>query len=217
VWLLFPETLRRRAPEPVSILSILRSYRSFLRNPSFVANLAMATCAFIGLFSWLSTAAFVLQDIYGLSPLVFGFTFAVGSAGYMLGTAVAARFVIRLGIDRAIGIGCSGMAIGGLIMVAALTFGVWLPYSLVLSMAVYFVGMGLMLPQVQAGALLPFPERAGAASSLRGVIQQTSSAAIGAILGHVLGGSAWPLAISVATVGVLAPLVWALTRHIRQY
>ena len=217
VYLLFPETLRQRAPEPVSLVSTLRSYRSFLGTPSFVAYLAISACTFLGLFSWISTAAFVLQDIYGLSPLAFGITFAIGSAGYMVGTTIAARFVTHWGIDRTIGTGCLGMACGGLAMVAALAFGIGLPTALVMAMSLYLAGMGLVLPQAQAGALLPFPDRAGAASSLVGLTQQTAAAILGAFLGHLLGKTAWPLAASVATVGCLALVVWALTRQVRRH
>jgi MFS transporter, DHA1 family, multidrug resistance protein len=215
VWLLFPETLRHRAPEPVSLLSTLRSYRSFLRSRSFVAHLSIATCAFLGLFSWLSAAAFVLQDIYGLSPLVFGFTFAASSAGYMLGATFAARVVVRWGIDRVIGAGCLGMACGGIAMVVAAALDIFMPMTLVMAMALYLAGMGLVLPQAQAGALMPFAHRAGAASSLMGVVQQTSAAALGAFIGHILGATAWPLAASVAIVSCLSLLAWALTRKVR--
>jgi MFS transporter, DHA1 family, multidrug resistance protein len=215
VWLKFPETLRRRTPETVSLFSILRSYRSFFRNRSFVSYLALSTCAFLGLFSWISTAAFVLQDIYGLTPLTFGFTFALSSAGYMAGTMIAARFVVHWGIDRTIGTGCLTMTAGGLIMTAALALNAALPAALILAMGVYFAGMGMVLPQAQAGALLPFPERAGAASSLVGVVQQVLAAIVGAVLGHLIGGTAWPLAASVVTVSAAAVVIWALTRRIR--
>jgi len=217
VWLKFPETLRQRAPEPVSPLSTMRSYRSFLRHGGFVAYLGINTCAFLGLFSWISTAAFVLQDIYGYTPLAFGVAFAVGSAGYLIGATVAARVVVRWGIDRTIGVGCAGMACGGLAMPLALALGAFLPAALVLAIGLYLAGMGLVLPQAQAGALLPFPERAGAASSLMGVVQQTAAAALGAVLGHLLGETAWPLAASVAVVGCLSLLVWTLTRRIRRF
>jgi DHA1 family bicyclomycin/chloramphenicol resistance-like MFS transporter len=92
-----------------------------------------------------------------------------------------------------------------------------LPAVLVAGMALYLAGMGLVLPQAQAGALLPFPERAGAASSLMGLVQQTSAAAIGAVLGHLIANTAWPLAGSVVGAGCLAFAVWALTRRIRQH
>ena len=71
------------------------------------------------------------------------------------------------------------------------------------------MGMGMTLAQAQAGALLPYPDRAGAASSLLGFCTQTSSAVVGAILGHVLGMTAWPLAIAMACAGGLSLLLWS--------
>ncbi|CAN0468089.1 unnamed protein product, partial [Phaeothamnion confervicola] len=103
VWFLLPETLRQRAPEPVSIPSTLRSYRRFLGNRSFVVHVGIVTCCMGGLFAWISTAAFVLQDIFGLTALAFGIAFAVASSGYLLGTAMAARFVMRWGSGKTMG------------------------------------------------------------------------------------------------------------------
>jgi DHA1 family bicyclomycin/chloramphenicol resistance-like MFS transporter len=82
-------------------------------------------------------------------------------------------------------------------------------------MGLYLVGMGMTLAQAQAGALLPFPDRAGAASSLLGFTTQTSSAVVGAILGHALGTTAWPLAIAMLLAGGLSLLLWTLTRNAR--
>src|SRR3982751_111203 len=128
VWFLLPETLRRRAPEPVSVGSTLRSYRRFLEDRSFVVYLGIATCCLSGLFAWISSAAFVLQDIYGLSALAFGVAFAVGSSGYMVGTSIAARFVMRWGSGRTMGLGAAAMALSGLVMAVLLAFtslGAW--------------------------------------------------------------------------------------------
>jgi DHA1 family bicyclomycin/chloramphenicol resistance-like MFS transporter len=216
VWLKFPETLRQRAPEQVSLFSIFRSYRSFFGNSSFTAYLALSTCTFLGLFSWISTAAFVLQDLYGLTPLVFGFMFAISSAGYMVGTMIAARFVLHWGIDRTLGTGCVIMIAGGLTMISALAMNAALPSALIAAMGLYFIGMGMVLPQAQAGALLPFPARAGAASSLVGVVQQVLAAIVGAILGLLIGQTAWPLAVSVGIVSTAAFVIWALTRRVRR-
>src|SRR6185436_18073050 len=72
IWFLLPETLRQRAPEPVSFASTLRSYRRFLGNPSFVAHLGIVACCLSGLFAWISASAFVVQDIYGYSAMAFG-------------------------------------------------------------------------------------------------------------------------------------------------
>jgi len=79
-------------------------------------------------------------------------------------------------------------------------------------MALYLCGLGLAMPQSMAGALMPFPERAGAASSLLGFLQQATASAIGIAVGQMLGSSALPLATIVAAMGVLA-LALALFRR----
>jgi DHA1 family bicyclomycin/chloramphenicol resistance-like MFS transporter len=215
VWLLLPETLRQRAPEPFSLRSTLRSYRRFVAHRSFVVHLGIGMCCMAGLFAWISAAAFVLQDIYGLSALEFGVAFAIAASGYLVGTSIAARFVMRWGSGRTMGFGAAAMAGGGFAMVLAVALGVQVAVALIVTAGLYMLGMGMALPQSQAGALLPFPDRAGAAASLFGLCTQTSSATIGAVLGHALGDTAWPLAIAMALAGCLGLLLWWLSRAIR--
>ena len=216
VWLVLPETLTRRATEPVSVASMARSYRVVAREPAYIAYLAIASASFAGLFSWISGAAFVLQGLYHLTPFDFGLAFAIGSVGYMTGSALAARLVQKLGLDHVLGLGGCACAVGGLGMVASVTLGLGSAFSLVLPMAVYLAGMGMVLPQAIAGAMTPFPERAGAASSLFGFVQQTVSAVCGAAVGWFLGQTAWPLVIGVAAMGCATLGLWSVTHGVRR-
>jgi DHA1 family bicyclomycin/chloramphenicol resistance-like MFS transporter len=215
VWWLLPESLRARAPEPISVGSMLRVFGEFLRNGYFLAHLGLGVCAFIGLFAWLSSSGFVMQDIYGLSPIGFGVAFAVGSCGYLLGTWIGSHFITRLGTDGILGLGAAAFALGGLGAVAALALGLTSAASIVLPITIYLIGLGLVLPLSQAGTLMPFPKRAGAASSLVGFVLQVAGAITGVAVGHALGQSAWPLATGLALSGALAVVTWALTRGIR--
>jgi DHA1 family bicyclomycin/chloramphenicol resistance-like MFS transporter len=214
--LLLPETLAMRASEPVSLASIAKSYRFVARNPAFLAYLGLATTVYAGLFVWISGASFVLQNLYGLSPFSFGFAFAFGAVGYGFGSSLSARLTRYLGIDGIIGIGAGAVTIGGLGMVAAVAFGLGSAASLVLPMAVYLAGLGMVLPQSIAGAMTPFPDRAGAASSLLGFIQQSVAALCGAIIGVLLGQSAWPLAAGVAAAGCATLALWIATHAVRR-
>jgi DHA1 family bicyclomycin/chloramphenicol resistance-like MFS transporter len=74
----------------------------------------------------------------------------------------------------------------------------------------------MVLPQGIAGALTPFPERAGAASSLFGFVQQSIAALCGAVVGSLLGQSAWPLALAVAAMGCTTLLLWLATQRVRR-
>ena len=129
----------------------------------------------------------------------------------MVGTTIAARFVMRWGSGRTMGFGAAAMALGGLVMVLLLAFTSYGAWGVIAAIGLFTVGMGMTLAQAQAGALLPFPDRAGAASSLLGFVTQTSSAVVGAILGHTLGLTAWPLAIAMLLAGALSLLLWKLS------
>ena len=186
-----------------------------MRNRAVLAYIGMLSISFAGVFAWISGASFVLQDIYGLSALQFGLAFAASSAGYLAGTSLAARFVVRVGLDRTIGIGALALAIGGLAGLAAIPFGGASAIPLVGAMAIYAVGMGLLQPQTIAGAMMPFPHRAGTASSLVGVSQMVCAALSGVIVGHLLGASAWPVAVPLALTGVATLALWAVSRGVR--
>ena len=175
VWLLLPETLRQRAPEPVSLVSI-----AALLSHAFSANAASSPISASPPAAWpgcspgfpprpsccrTSTACRRSRSAWPSRS---------ARSGYLIGTSIAARFVARWGIDRTMGLGCAAMAGGGLAHGA----GAWRsartsPSALVLAVGALSRRHGLALPQAQAGALLPFPDRAGAASSLVGFVQQT--------------------------------------------
>jgi DHA1 family bicyclomycin/chloramphenicol resistance-like MFS transporter len=63
--------------------------------------------------------------------------------------------------------------------------------------------------------MAPFPERAGAASSLAGFMQMVFASAAGAIVGLFVGGSAWPLITASALSGLIAFALFQMTRKLR--
>jgi MFS transporter, DHA1 family, multidrug resistance protein len=213
---LLPETLHRRATGPFSLSAMGKLYGSVLSHRGFLAHLGILTATFVGLFAWVSGASVVMQSAsYGLTPMLFGMTFSIGTLGYMLGTLLAVRIVMRAGLDRTMGIGAVAMAGGGLAMASVVVLGLHHVAWLVGSMMIYLAGLGLALPQAMAGALTPFPDRAGTASSLMGFAQQSGAAVTAAVVGLYLGKSAWPVAGVVATMGCVVFLTWALTRRAR--
>jgi DHA1 family bicyclomycin/chloramphenicol resistance-like MFS transporter len=215
VLLLLPETLRERTQERFSLMAMLKSFGVVLRSPVFLAYLALGASSFAGLVVWLTSSAFVLQNLYGLTPIHFGLVFALGAVGYMSGTAFAARGVAMFGLDRVIGLGGAAQALGGIIMVVGLVVVPQSEIPLILAAPIYVAGMGMVQPQSIAGALSPFPERAGAASSLFGFSQMSVAAIAGAVIGMLMGQSAWPVAIMIAGFGCATLILWFATRGIR--
>ncbi|HZP76130.1 MAG TPA: multidrug effflux MFS transporter [Pseudolabrys sp.] len=212
---LLPETLRKQPDEPFSLAAMARSYGVVGRSAYFLAHMGLSALSFAGLFAWISVSAFVLQNLYGLPPALFAIAFAIGSGGYLVGTWIAAKMVTRLGLARMLGVGSLTQAVGGIAMVLGLALGLHWLFALVLPMAIYLAGMGMVLPQSAAGALTPFPQRAGAASSLLGLVQQSTAAICGAIVGALLGHSAWPMVAGVALAGGATLILWIASRGVR--
>lgn len=208
-----PETLKFPAPEPVSLRSMLAVYRSLLARREFLVYAGIVTACYSGLFSWLSSASFILQDIYGLSPLGFAINFLPSAVGYLVGTSIASRIVSQIGIPRTIGLGAAALLSGGVSMIIALSVAGASVLAVALPAALYIVGLGLTFPQAMAGGLTPFPERAGAASSLLGFIPQFFAATAGATVVASLDGTAWPLAIALTVMGALTLLFWVMARR----
>jgi len=133
----------------------------------------------------------------------------------MPGTFIGPRIVMRLGLDHMMGIGVFTMAAGGLIRVAVVALDLDNVIWFVGAMTIYLAGLGLALPSSMAGALTPFPDRAGTASSLMGFVQQSGAAIAAGAIGLYLGASAWPVAGTIAAAGCLASVIWVTTRKVR--
>ncbi|QFU14900.1 multidrug effflux MFS transporter [Microvirga thermotolerans] len=211
-----PEPLRQKSPVPVSVVSILRGFRALLRHPAYRVYVGLSMLTYGGLFAFISGSSFVLQGRYGLGPLPYAFSFGFMVLGYILGTSLAQRLVGARGLDGTIGIGVACLAAGGLAMLVLVATGIGSFMAVTGPMALYAVGVGLTMPQSMASALMPFPERAGAASSLLGICQMTFAAILGIVLGRNLGGSALPLPLAIAATGTLALALFLLTAGVRR-
>lgn len=215
-YLYLPETNSRpRAPAPTA-RGILGSFRVVARNKAFMSYATMLALSYAGVFAFLSGSSHVLQKQFGVSSIEFGLTFALCSLSYIAGNWMGSRLVSKRGLERMIRLGKNILLAAGALQL----LGYWLlpqeMFALVVPQMLYFLGSGLMVPQFIAGALMPFPDRAGAASSLMGFVQMTSAAIVGAVLGVLLGTSAWPLVVAMSLAALALVVVFHLGSRARQ-
>ena len=75
-------------------------------------------------------------------------------------------------------------------------------------------------PEIQKGGIQEDASEvlghAGAAVSLFGFVQKSIAALCGAVVGALLGRSAWPLAAAVAAMGCATLLLWLATQRVRR-
>jgi MFS transporter, DHA1 family, multidrug resistance protein len=210
--LLLPETVRERRPEPLSFASVFGSFGIVLRHPAFRANAALNSLAFAGLFSFISGSSFVLQKAYGLSQMGFAVAFSIMCLGFIAGAVLTQKVIGSWGPGRTIRVGVICLVVGGLAMVALMQAGLG-PYAAIAApMALYAFGIGLVLPSANASSMMPFPERAGAASSLGGLLQCTAGAVVAAMMAAFLDGRPMVMPAVIAAMGIASALVALLAR-----
>jgi DHA1 family bicyclomycin/chloramphenicol resistance-like MFS transporter len=218
--LLLPETLKHRQDGseggPLSLGSIFASFRIIFANRRWRIYSILSCLGHTGIYTFLAAAPFILQDVYGLTPLQFGFFFSMCSIPFVAGAAMSSRLVTRLGLDRTIAIGIACYFVGGILQALGI---VLFPKSLVVLLIpqmIFFCGVGFVMPHSIAAALTPFPERAGAAASLQGFLQMTFSACVGLVVASMIGATAWPLVTATLLLGLGAGAVFLGSAGIRR-
>jgi DHA1 family bicyclomycin/chloramphenicol resistance-like MFS transporter len=211
-----PETLGDLRADTLSVSSILRSYAIVASSPVFRAYAAFVCCGYAGLILYVGASSFIVQGRYGLSPIAYGFTFAMGAAAFIVGTYLGRVVARRTALNYAIGVGAAFLAAGGALLPLGIAFGPGNVAEFVIPVAIFMVGIGIVMPQSLAAALTPFPERAGAASSLLGFLQMSIAAIVLALTGVVLGDDALANACVLGVSGVGAGLIYLATRKARR-
>ncbi len=215
VALLLPETNKQKQAGPISVSSILSSFAIVAKNKAYLSYLGMQACSYNGLFGFVSASSVVLQGAYALTPIEFGFSFAICSVSYVFGAWLGSRLTPKRGLEGMIRLGVAFLCAGGITQIIAVLLFPKLIAAVIIPEMIYFLGIGFLLPSTLASALAPFPERAGAASSLMGFAQMTSGAIVGSIVGALLGDSALPLAIVTACAGIGAFVIFHTTTGAR--
>lgn len=211
------ETNARKNPRATELAPLLRNYRTLLGDRVYLGYALSVSFTYAGLFAFISGSSFVLIDVLGLAPAIYAWFFAFCVLGYFTGTRITVAFNKRLGTDRMIHLGATINILGGGVMLATALSGLAQPGIagacwLVGPMAVYMVGMGIVMPNGQGGALANYAKMAGAASALMGFGHFAIAALVGVAFGQLHDGGVVALpalvfACALATYASFACLV----------
>lgn len=201
----------RRAIVPRAIAG---NWAEVLRDPGFRAWALLGACTYGGLFCMLAGTSFVFITLHGMPRAAYGFALASCSLAYVLGTVACRRLLKRHGLRGAVRRAALFSFAGGAGMAALYLAGVRAPWAILVPQYLYSFGHGIHQPCAQAGAVGPFPEKAGTAASLSGFAMTVSSLVGGSWLGATLRDTAAPMIAGIAIGGLGAALVgWTLVQR----
>ncbi len=192
---------------------ILGNYTALFKHPEFLAYALSGGLCFAGLFSFISGSPLVLIEVFGIPADHFGYYFGSVVVGFMSGTLVGPLLTQKGGLIFALKIGTVISAVGGILMLALALGNVDHEFAVIFPMMLYVLGLGIVLPQSQAGAMAPFPEKAGSASALMGFLMLGFAALLGYLIAVFYDGTQMAMVSAIGTMGVLSAAVfWTTAR-----
>ncbi len=186
---------------------------SLLKEPAFHGYTFQLSFSSAIYFGFLGGAPYVVIELMGLSPSMFGLYFMIASVCYMSGNFSSGRFSVRVGTDRMILIGTTIALIGAGGQAVIFAFDALSPLLVFCSMGVVAFGNGLAIPNGVAGAISVDPRQAGAASGISGFTQIAFGAGSSTLVGSLMADSALPLVAVMATAAVIAFLIHVVVIH----
>jgi DHA1 family bicyclomycin/chloramphenicol resistance-like MFS transporter len=208
--LLLPETLPPRRTGS-SLASAVMSYGPLFVHRTFIGYSLAVALGFSMIAGFNSMGAFYLIDGLGLPPKMFAVYYGIPVALFGLSAYLGGRVTPALGLDRTVVIGILLCLAGGALIAALAVFRVSGPWALSGPMIVMSIGHGFLFPNCQAGAIAPFPDRAGAASALSGFFTMAVAAVTSAFIMRAYDGTYAPFAYyAPGASGVLLVLFWLL-------
>jgi DHA1 family bicyclomycin/chloramphenicol resistance-like MFS transporter len=210
----FEESIVRKNPRALEPATLVRTWWTIVRNPTFVAFSALSTASYGGLFTFLAASSFVFIKVLGLSKTQYGLVMFSMALIYVLGTFWCRRLLPRFGVRRSVAM-AGGLTLSGGLLIGALAWaGVHNVWALLLPYYLFIFAHGVHQPCSQSGAVGPFPGAAGAASALNGFLMMLAAFAMGGWLGSHLDGTVYPLAYGVLFWSVcIAVISWTLVQR----
>ena len=200
----FPETAPAPNESKLTITRVLAGFREMLCHPTFLGYQLAGSFSFAALFCYLSTVAYFLPDVFDVPTEQFGVAFALTVLGFMTGSLINARVVMRFGLDATLRTGLLiSLLTAATISLLAHSAGQLLPLMAGLS-SLFFLGVGLTAANASMGAISLFKERAGAASAVYGFTHALLAAGVGAIAGALYRGRLIEPALIILICAIIA-------------
>ena len=209
----FDESLARRDAQALQPATLVRTWATVLRHPTFLAFCALTTASYALLFTFLAASSFVFIQVLGLTKTQYGLVMLWNSLSYIGGTFVCRYWLARHGVRGSVARGAVLTLSGGLLMAGLAFAGIHSTAAIVGPLTLMMLGHGVHQPCGQSGAVGPFPRAAGAASALNGFVMMLAVFGVGGWLGTHLDGTVLPLTYGMGFWSVcVALLAWTVVQ-----
>lgn len=207
------ESCKTIGDSPLKLSHVFSQFSLCLKNRKFVGYALCGGATYAAMFCYISTTSFIMIELLGVEPELFGYTFMSVVFGYITGAMISSRLVNRWGTVKVLTLGQSvGLSAAGLLLVLAF-FDVYRLMPVLFAFFLVFMSGGLCLYIGQMGAISELPNDAGKASSVFGFMQITFAAILGYLVGLFYNNTLAPTAIGVTVAILLSATGYLIIRN----
>lgn len=198
-----PETNQHKNPHATDPRGLLANYRTVLGSAAFWQHALPGALSYGTIFSFISGSSIILIQVLHVPTAWFGYCFAFGVSGYLLGTIACRRLQSQIGTRATFRIGTALSLIAGAVFIIGVAAGASHWTLVLIAMFTAMGAHGINFPVAQSCSVSPFPKQAGTAAGLMGALNMSIAFVVGTIVGATHNGTLMPLAFIVCILGSL--------------
>ena len=198
----FKETSKFKDPKALNPRELVKNFTQILINRTFVVYTLIGSITMSSLYGFLAISSDLLITQLNQSPATFAWQLAIVGFGSLTGSFISARLSIKFGINGVIKLGLCITAMSSLSFFILSINGIFTALAIIAPFTIQRVGEAMISAQSMAGAISPFPKKAGASSSLLGFIRQLIGACAAILVGYFSDGTTFPMVITCLFAGI---------------
>ena len=205
---LLPETLPRERRRAAGLGITLRTFAQLLADPRFVGFVLIVGLGGGAMIGYVAGSSFVLQDVYGASPQLYGVLFGLNAVFLVAGAQVNAHLLATRSPRSLLRVGLLMLVVAGVALVVIVSLPKAGLATVMAPLMLQMASWSFVQANALALALTDHPEVAGTAAALLGVSQYAFGAFTAPLVG--LGGSdtVFPMALVIAACAVGAAVAF---------
>ena len=205
---LLPETLPRDRRRAAGLGITLRTFAQLLADQRFVGFVLIVGLGGGAMIGYVAGSSFVLQDVYGASPQLYGVLFGLNAVFLVAGAQVNAHLLATRSPRSLLRVGLVMLVVAGVALVVIVSLPKAGLATVMAPLMLQMASWSFVQANALALALTDHPAVAGTAAALLGVSQYAFGAFTAPLVG--LGGSdtALPMALVIAACAVGAAVAF---------
>ena len=205
---LLPETLPRERRRAAGLGITLRTFAQLLADLRFVGFVLIVGLGGGAMIGYVAGSSFVLQDVYGASPQLYGVLFGLNAVFLVAGAQVNAHLLATRSPRSLLRVGLVMLVVAGVALVVIVSLPKAGLATVMAPLMLQMASWSFVQANALALALTDHPAVAGTAAALLGVSQYAFGAFTAPLVGLGGSGTALPMALVIAACAVGAAVAF---------